>query len=461
MPSLLLSWLKVRDQVCRPVEHVDEAFVAALGGAPLTLGILDQRVQLVKDKLPNEHEKLQLGPDKGLFLLRQRVVFELAATEAEFTAASARCLVRALQQTGAQSLEELVDTVGPSAKDIAENLLWEGLGGSGHVNQDSGVTAKNGEPILVLKDRFLLAAFKKAIDAARAQQAKEDAAAAAAQPAEADSGPDIPALAQAAGYGAWPRSLLPTRAMMSALAKASKGERGAPVPWADPKVAPWFDQKWLEEEQRADEEHLRALGQSAEDWGFTGVSKDLVAQSAFAAALKASRTRIRFAHWTAALTRITAALAMHGALGPDGHSVAANYMAVLAALAAERGPDFAIDYDKDFRRHVAVECIPVEEAVPLFRVLDDPRAAALQRSKDDRARKPSGSGKPAQAQQGPGSSSKPPGGARNRSRGRNRGKGQQAPQGAGRDSDKRPASSAPPGAPPAKREGGGKGGGRR
>ena len=79
------------------------------------------------------------------------------------------------------------------------------------------------------------------------------------------------------------------------LFRSSKGERGAPVPWADPKVAPWFDQKWLEEEQRADEEHLRALGQSAEDWGFTGVSKDLVAQSAFAAALKASRTRIRFA----------------------------------------------------------------------------------------------------------------------------------------------------------------------
>ena len=87
-------------------------------------------------------------------------------------------------------MEELADTVSPSAKDFAENLLWEGLGGSGHDNQDSSVKAKNGESILTLRDRYSLAAFKKAVDATRDQVAKETAAAAAAaaaQPAEADA----------------------------------------------------------------------------------------------------------------------------------------------------------------------------------------------------------------------------------------------------------------------------------
>ena len=193
MPSLLLSWLASRDQVYRDSEHVDEAFVATLGGGDLTLGLLDGRVQLVKEKLNNEHEKLQLGPDKALYMLRQKVVYELAAAGVDFSASAACCFVRALQHCGASSLEELVNTVGPTAKDIAEAPLWEGLGGSGHTNQDTGITAKNGEPILILRDRFTLASYKMSIDSARELVAKENAAAAAAaaaQPAEADAGPD-------------------------------------------------------------------------------------------------------------------------------------------------------------------------------------------------------------------------------------------------------------------------------
>ena len=31
---------------------------------------------------------------------------------------------------------------------------------------------------------------------------------------------------------------------MAALVKATKGDKGSPVPWADPKVAPWFDPAW-------------------------------------------------------------------------------------------------------------------------------------------------------------------------------------------------------------------------
>ena len=77
MPAPLLSRLASRDQVCRDVEHVNEAFVAALGG-DLTVGLLNTRVQLVKEKEPGEHEKLHLAPDKGLFLLRQHVVFQAA-----------------------------------------------------------------------------------------------------------------------------------------------------------------------------------------------------------------------------------------------------------------------------------------------------------------------------------------------------------------------------------------------
>ena len=61
----------------------------------------------MKEKADGEHEKLHLGPNKDRFLLRQRVVFEMAAGGMEFTAASACCLVHALQQTGASSPQTL------------------------------------------------------------------------------------------------------------------------------------------------------------------------------------------------------------------------------------------------------------------------------------------------------------------------------------------------------------------
>ena len=50
--------------------------------------------------------------------------------------------------------------------------------------------------------------------------------------------PDVPAFAQASGYGAWPRTLLPTRHMVTVLKKATQGDKGSPVPWADPKMDP-------------------------------------------------------------------------------------------------------------------------------------------------------------------------------------------------------------------------------
>ena len=54
-----------------------------------------------------------------------------------------------------------------TAPEIAQSLLWEGLNALGHVNPATGVTARNGKAMLVLKDRFMLAAFAKAHNAAR------------------------------------------------------------------------------------------------------------------------------------------------------------------------------------------------------------------------------------------------------------------------------------------------------
>ena len=119
VPALLLFRLASRDQVCRDAGNVNEAFAAALGG-DLSVGLLNTRVLLIKEKVNNEHEKLQLGPDKALFLLRQRVVYEMTAAGIEFSAPSARCFVRALQHSGASSLEELVDVAGPSAQALGQ-----------------------------------------------------------------------------------------------------------------------------------------------------------------------------------------------------------------------------------------------------------------------------------------------------------------------------------------------------
>ena len=82
------------------------------------------------------------------------------------------------------------------------------------------------------------------------------------------------------------------------------------------------------------------------------------------------------------MARIMHAMAVLGYLGPAGFSVASNYLFVLFALAAEKGAEFAIAYDRELRRHIKREAVKVEDVAPLLNVLDDARAAAMQRAMD-------------------------------------------------------------------------------
>ena len=96
---------------------------------------------------------------------------------------------------------------------IASSLKWEGLDSNGHVQRDVAVTAKNGESLLALRDRCTLAKWGQKLRAAKDEAARASAAAAADAAAAAkevpvDQGPDVDALPQASGYGAWPKSLL-------------------------------------------------------------------------------------------------------------------------------------------------------------------------------------------------------------------------------------------------------------
>ena len=270
-----------------------------------------------------------------------------------------------------------------------ESLKWEGLDFNGHGQHDSTVGAKNGEAMLILRDRSILARWGQKLqaakdDAAGAAAATAADATAAAKEAPADQGPDVAALALASGYGAWPRSLLPTRSMAAALKKATQGEKGSPVPWADPKMDPWYDARWPKGDNAdvVDDDGLLLLGNTVEEYGYEGATRDLLTQNAVAAAVRAQRMSIRYTQWTGAMARIMHAMAVLGYLGPDGSSVASNYLSVLFELAAEKGADFTMAYDKDLRRHIRRELIKVEEAVKLLTVLDDARAAALQRSMD-------------------------------------------------------------------------------
>ena len=104
--------------------------------------------------------------------------------------------------------------------------------------------------------------------------------------------------------------------MMVALTKGTKGDKGALVPWADPKVAPWYDPGWSKGEAGPDDHNLIAMGEQAKDLGFSGMTSDLVARHAFNEALKAARMKIWYGQWTAAMGRIMHAMAVHGCLGP-------------------------------------------------------------------------------------------------------------------------------------------------
>ena len=97
----------------------------------------------------------------------------------------------------------------------------------------------------------------------------------------------------------WPRTLLPTRHMVTVMKKATQGDKGSPVPWADPKMDPWYDARWPKwsadgNDLVKDDDHLLLLGDKVEECGFAGASRDLVAQNALVAAVKAQRMSIRY-----------------------------------------------------------------------------------------------------------------------------------------------------------------------
>ena len=119
----------------------------------------------------------------------------------------------------------------PPPPKIAHSLVWEGLGEDGTPDPAVGRTTKNGEPLIHWKERVLLAGFAQVLEKA---QSVEAAAVAAKGPAgcQVAARPDILALAKAAGYGDWPRKLLPERAIVAALEKGSKGTKGSlsPIP---------------------------------------------------------------------------------------------------------------------------------------------------------------------------------------------------------------------------------------
>ena len=116
--------------------------------------------------------------------------------------------------------------------------------------------------------------------------------------------------------------------------------------------------------------------------GFANVSSELVSRAAFAKASKEASRMIRLGEWTAALTRILHARAILGFLGPSGQSVASGYLALMAHLAAERGPAFAAQYDRALPKHIVSELIPVAEVADLLRSLDVHRCERVQRAMD-------------------------------------------------------------------------------
>ena len=75
--------------------------------------------------------------------------------------------------------------------------------------------------------------------------------------------------------------------------------------------------------------------------------------------------------------------ACHGCAGlPGPLCVATNYLSVVFKLAAEKGAEFAIAYDRNLRPHLKREAVAVEDIAPFFNTLDNARGAALQRNVD-------------------------------------------------------------------------------
>ena len=80
--------------------------------------------------------------------------------------------------------------------------------------------------------------------------------------------------------------------MIAVLKKATQGDKGSPVPWEDPKMDPSYDTRWPKASADGgdmvdDDDHLLLLGNRIDDFGFAGATRDLMAQNAVAAAVRA------------------------------------------------------------------------------------------------------------------------------------------------------------------------------
>ena len=155
--------------------------------------------------------------------------------------------------------------------------------------------------------------------------------------------------------------------------KRAGKDKGVPIPYADARAAPWYDtEEWgkhdPQAETKAPKSHLLdQYGEVAAEFGFDRVGGDVTTVAAWRAAEKAAKMKIRAAPWTASVGRIMRSLAVFGSLGPDGAALAAQYMAVLAEMAAVNGHDFAIEYDDKLRAFIAKEAYTIDHATPYLR----------------------------------------------------------------------------------------------
>jgi hypothetical protein len=189
-PKFELEVYLKRDLVCKDTEHVSQAFATALG---VDMGIVDSEVQLITVSVQGEANCQKLDAST-VNILRQRVVYETYCMGTAIPTAGLRNLVRALQKTNKDCLEDLAGTF-CSISDV-NTLQWTKV--PHQVNSIS-----NGDPLLELGEAMAIVTLSKALTQRREAAKLSSTGRRPARPY------DVASQLTAQGYGEVPRETAP------------------------------------------------------------------------------------------------------------------------------------------------------------------------------------------------------------------------------------------------------------
>lgn len=339
------------DRVVSDDELVSQAFADALG---VDLDVMNAQIDAVAQVVDGEPAFLNLA-DEDFFVLRQRVMFELACLGRAVRAPRVREIIRACQVWGFSGVADLAKNY-PSPADLA-TITWANVPSGAAGNQ------YRGREILSGPERTAIVAFAVALKEQRVELARVTARAAEERPTRCIN---FDTARAAHGYSHFDPETLPAPSDIDRFLVASE-KKGRLLPWMDIRLAPWFNEVWSKKgpgDVDNEERILTLVGEEFAASGLTNSSADgILGAAALKRAASVKDSKLSMNLYLASLNRLLISAAFCNSFGPGGSRVVSAYNQVLLTIAARNSCGLAQGYDRALRLRLSSHNLEIEALV--------------------------------------------------------------------------------------------------